>query len=76
MWRKMVEVGYALAAIALFGGVILATWMWSGSTVSKPLDWLESWLKMFQTIVSIVVGLKIAWNIQPIVKALSERRGG
>ena len=36
----------------------------------KPAPGLEAWFKLFQSVVAIVVGLKIAWNIQPIVNAL------
>ena len=72
--RKIGEIGYALAAIALFVAVIVASVAWTGTTVSKPLDWLESWLKLFQTVVSIVVGLKIAWNLPTIVDALAKLR--
>jgi hypothetical protein len=69
--------GPAIAAIVIFtiflGVSALVTF--TSFSLPKPADWLESWFKLFQTSVTIVVGLKIASNIDSVVAALAGRSG-
>ena len=73
-----IDKGPAKAAIGLFVTIFLLSLLMGETSygVPKPLDWLEAWLKVFQTAVAIVVALKIAWNITPIVNALRGRNDG
>ena len=73
MLKFLFDKGMVIGAVILLGIFILASVGLAGTTLAKPLEWLESWLKLFQTIVSIMVGLKIAWHIKPIADALAAR---
>ena len=73
-----IDKGPAKAASWIFVGFFVLSVL-GGLTsygLPKPLDWLEAWLKVFQTVVAIVVGLKIALNITPLVKALGAQDKG
>ena len=74
MW-KFIDKSPAIAALVIFvilGGACLLV---AGTSYDppKPAPGLEAWFKLFQSVVAVVVGLKIAWNIQPIVSALAAR---
>jgi len=75
--KSLLDKGPATAAIAIFVLFVLASAViTAGSyTLPKPADWLESWFKLFQSVVAIVVGLKIAWNIDAVVRALNAKAG-
>ena len=73
MLQSVFEKHIALAAVIIFA-VLASVSLWVipaiGISLTKPVDWLEAWVKLFQTVVTICVGLKIAWKIDSIVQAV------
>jgi cadmium resistance protein CadD (predicted permease) len=67
--------GPVLAALAIFAVLVIASVFITAHsyTLPKPADWLEAWFKLFQSVVTIVVGLKIAANFDSVVSALAGR---
>ena len=67
--------GPVLAALAIFAAFVIASAFITANsyTLPKPADWLEAWFKLFQSVVTIVVGLKIAANFDSVVNALAGR---
>jgi hypothetical protein len=72
MIKQWIDEGPAKTAISLFVLfiVVSAIVTMTSFTLPEPAAWLEAWLKVFQTMVSIVVLLKIVWNIPEILTAL------
>lgn len=71
--RAVIDKGPARAVLVIFFLLLSASVIITATSYSppKPADWLEAWFKLFQSVVAVVVGLKIAWNIEPIVRALA-----
>jgi hypothetical protein len=71
---KLIDKGPARAALAIFvifaiaSAIITAVGAYD---IPKPAPGLEAWFKLFQGAVAIVVALKIAWNIEPVMNALA-----
>lgn len=74
MWN-FIDKGPVRAVFIIFAILVLAFVGAAAMSydLPKPAPGLEAWFKLFQSVVAIVVGLKIAWNIQPIVDALAAR---
>lgn len=73
--KTWLDKGPARAALVIFVVLAIASAVITANsyTLPKPSDWLEAWFKLFQSVVAIVVGLKIAWNFDAVLNALAAR---
>lgn len=73
--RKLIDSRPAITALVIF--VVLAALSWFFTAISftlpEPAAWLEAWVKLFQTVVSVVIGLKLAWSVPELLQELLRR---